>query len=566
MFNFIKKIVKSNTAQTAIEISVFGAILIFLIGSIVHQAVGYSFAQNQRLKVFRMALSLSLLHGRSDMTLHNNASVLIIEDRLSLDSAKYGAVERVPNIAQGSGTHTSNFFMPTDPGTFNNMGVMDIFVNGQHFPLTVQGMKRIQLVKAGANVKDGAEAIDISGSNLQLIDKNNSNSNYAPGEHVVKMAEKGVNMWLERCAYSGGDTNSTIPCAVFFTVVPNNPVIKKWCSSDCDLRSTANQFPADARFDLDRSGLDRTGVESTEFELFPDPDVAENLRPVFSWQWDIIVGMNGRTGVRNSSFFQGEGIVVSDTESVNAAVDIDGDMLEETIIHVQADGAGVITGMTYIDGGEGDISFTGDSEPGKPTPGLQDDMQMWSFVKERVEGVSEKGEGTYLLIEEGKLYSTDKQYHRSIQKKDKIDIIQRILQLSNNTGRFCRCEDGSTKTGCTIDENPVGSSASNNYYPNLTYTEEEWNNSSNKFSSVPIWGIPYGGYGGVDVSENPVKACCVDSKCCFTKENMTKTCMVIPDEEKYGPPYILIRSAIEDKKGRKWITPMDEDDYVDLTP
>ena len=49
----------SQKAQSIIELTVFGAILIFMIGVIIRQALSFSYIQNQSLKAMRKALSLS---------------------------------------------------------------------------------------------------------------------------------------------------------------------------------------------------------------------------------------------------------------------------------------------------------------------------------------------------------------------------------------------------------------------------------------------------------------------------------------------------------------------------
>jgi hypothetical protein len=46
-------------AQAAVELAVFGAILIFVLGTIVRSAVGNSFTQNQNFKAMRMAMLAS---------------------------------------------------------------------------------------------------------------------------------------------------------------------------------------------------------------------------------------------------------------------------------------------------------------------------------------------------------------------------------------------------------------------------------------------------------------------------------------------------------------------------
>ena len=47
--------------------------------------------------------------------------------------------------------------------------------------------------------------------------------------------------------------------------------------------------------------------------------------------------------------------------------------------------------------------------------------------------------GTYYRVEEGKLFNPrNDQYIRNVNLNDHVDIVQRTLQLNNDTGRFCK--------------------------------------------------------------------------------------------------------------------------------
>jgi hypothetical protein len=124
-----------NKAQAAVELAVFGAILIFLLGTIIRTAVGNSYEQDENFKAMRMAMLESWTGSQHSNTAHNTSQVLIIEDRLSPDSSKYGDLDRNPMITMGGGTFSYEMFYPVDDneeGT--NQPIMDIYINGQHFP------------------------------------------------------------------------------------------------------------------------------------------------------------------------------------------------------------------------------------------------------------------------------------------------------------------------------------------------------------------------------------------------------------------------------------------------
>lgn len=110
-------------AQAIAEVAVFGAIILFLIASIVHQTVSTSFVQEHSLKTFRKAMALSAQEGRG-------VSLLIIDDRLTPSVSKYGATERQPVIASSGGTFTQNLFMPMTCGNQKVVPVMNVIING----------------------------------------------------------------------------------------------------------------------------------------------------------------------------------------------------------------------------------------------------------------------------------------------------------------------------------------------------------------------------------------------------------------------------------------------------
>jgi len=137
---------QKSAGQAATELAVFGAILIFVIGTIMRTAVGNSYTQNQNFKAMRMAMLASWTESKSNpgaikaqATSHNSASILFVEDRLSPDSGKYGDLDRNPFTAQGSGSFSYNLLYPLSDGQDVNAGVpiMDVYINGLHFPFTM---------------------------------------------------------------------------------------------------------------------------------------------------------------------------------------------------------------------------------------------------------------------------------------------------------------------------------------------------------------------------------------------------------------------------------------------
>ena len=138
---------RSNQAQTASELAIFGAILIFVIGLIVRSAMSTSQVMNQQLKVMRMAMTVSYWSSMvAGNTSRNAASILVIEDRLSVDTAnKLGTRERIPLMIGAGAVFSNQLYQPIKYGVTSNLAIFDVFINGQHFPFSTSAFKDIIL-------------------------------------------------------------------------------------------------------------------------------------------------------------------------------------------------------------------------------------------------------------------------------------------------------------------------------------------------------------------------------------------------------------------------------------
>src|SRR3989338_50958 len=80
-----KKFFFFSNAQTATELAVFGAILIFAVGFLIRSAMNFNYGQQAPLQAMRLALRESFLSGQRRETSRNTASVLFIDDRKDVD-------------------------------------------------------------------------------------------------------------------------------------------------------------------------------------------------------------------------------------------------------------------------------------------------------------------------------------------------------------------------------------------------------------------------------------------------------------------------------------------------
>lgn len=490
-------------AQTAMELAIFGAILVFILGTIIRQTVGFGYQQNQSLRAMRMAMTMSYAcsnkmdfgapgpdtifdcfggSGSSGNASRNTASILLIEDRLTTSAGKYGAIDRVPYVLSGFGSHTKQFFQPIENGEVYNLPRFDMFVNGQHFEFLVAGFKEYSLNQA-----------TLTGAGVPLgMGWEPACAEVTPAPYPDTCSAICSPAFCCPACLCIQDPPIDVGCGYFHTRVPNFANSEVWCDGGIVPCEITENIPVEERFDLDFNGTQDVPVVG----MFPETKD-------FSWQWYKVFAFNEGYDQSTTKLnvypdaLVTAGVRVSSNKNIVA--DFDGDGKEERIVAILEQQAnGIFYKVRVIDNQAGDLDFTYDDRTkalgGGPQPGLTNDVQMWTITRD----------GTYLELDQGKLYEHEpsgagRVFIRSSQKKDQVDVIQRTVTLSNDTDRFCDA-------------------------------------ASNPVSGTPI-------------------EVCND---CFLQANVTRTCM----DETTDPPVIYIRSRIADLHGRKWVTDITDDKYI----
>jgi len=384
--------------QAATELAIFGAVLIFLMGGIVRSAVSASYQQNQQLKALRQALLTSYSGTQAGAVEHNSAAVLYIEDRLSPDLNKFGPQDRIPFVTQGSGTMSNMLMFPLDLVDLHagNIPVMDVLINGLHFTFTTAALS-------------GKAIGPPTGYSTAYTDPPaGPNGNYHYGG------------WNFKCIDAGG---TWYGCPIFYQLVANAAASGEAGGGGVGFSSNSNGtgssdfcaadpcpgiLSAAERFDLNRDD---------DFTNDPQPTATTGkpARADMAWQW------KGTNGLQSN-------INIDVTNGNYPSYDVDNDRQEETLYAVSSDGNGVVTGATVLDFQDGDIDLSHDNKQPGLRPGLQNDMAIYTRTND----------GTYLQIKEGKLYNPETgSFVRSASKMNQVEIVQRIFQLSHNTGNFC---------------------------------------------------------------------------------------------------------------------------------
>jgi hypothetical protein len=665
-----------RAGQAATELAVFGAILIFLLGTIVRNAVSNSYEQNQNFKAMRMAMLASWNDSKanpghsSQITAHNSAQILFIEDRQAPDFGKYELMDRTPFIASGSGTFTYNLMYPLSNAAdyTSSLPVLDMYINGQHFPFAMASYVPDWAITPDALQKEGFPSCPASGGEPSTTEPSNqqqcmqdqscrfqrewaggtvretqflgivpvSNSTITSGTcqalsqgeaqrecqdqanactiFVGELATTGVisvqngsnctsnipplgiinsslsasslassSQWnafqtafeKDFPSYTTSEITSILNMIkgdagrykLFYTLVPNpgqtssdgavsggstpaasfstrapvcssHPCANQELSTDVPLLDYNGNATSDGKSSTNLNGvmqfdLLRDANYPQVLSAFPPDKGIPNMRDYIAWQWAATAGTTAAM------------IGLDAANNQYPTYDIDGRLKEVTIFNIWQDSGGT-THVTYEDSEGGDIDGTWDTNSCGAKPGLQKESQIFTFTKNGTNATNHDG-GTYLMLKEGKWINTENGFVvRSANKKDTIDLIQRTIQLSNNTHRFCdinnqrlpyvgmvctnwKCSDG---TVCAAGSTCSDGTACQNGTSNCALAQ---------MSNPP------------NLIVNPVEACTGESSQtdnCFQENTVKETCY----DTNPAVNRIFVRSRLEDRRGTFWAT------------
>ena len=446
-------------AQSIIELSILGAALLGILGLLIRYSSTISEAQNIQLRAMREALKLSATEAASTLSTptsppnaptpgnktanRKSATVLWIEDKPTVEGGeKYGAASLTPAISFGTGTMTNLLQYPLRSGDPNSLPVMDIYVNGKHFSFTTANYD----YEGWFVTNDG----NPDPSTPPISWNFNCNPNQ-PNGSPIKQA---------RCLSTVPNPNGGQPWTfgsphpVFWTKVPRTD--KNFCYSTgqpsdhhCTYVSSAE---LDERFRLDPLNGDPAPI-STRAEL--------------QWQWFPILLNNVAI-----DFFD-----ENQDKKTYTSLDVDNDGHEEVILHLDQVGdfecglpwqqCGIsaryfwddgkpsndllfspnsdcchnawengdhpewrlgfkLVSVVTLDSENGDLNMgynTIDKLQGKPKPGF---VQGKAKIKTYATGD----------LDVSQTAQSSQSTKVSQQTKDTINVIEREIQLSNDTGRF----------------------------------------------------------------------------------------------------------------------------------
>jgi hypothetical protein len=370
-------------AQSVIELTVFGAVLIFLIGGIAMNYIGASFQQDSQLKAMRIALAKSYASSKSGSAARTGASYFLLEDRLSGEFGKYGSQDRQPITASGSGMFSAQVMRSLDWGEVDHLPLMDVQINGQTFVMTTAAFVKhvIALDKGIARVPWNQKNFNNPAKDFGCNDVEQALSTYKINDVAAldRMKREYDKEWF-----------------FFRSIVYNDPKF----------------------FDY---GADAQKL----FDMLRDGDYLNDIKPPHDngdpyWRWEKASLATVRQEIdegKDSGAFP--------------SYDIDGDLMEENVFALEECGCGtsgrtVIASVLDSNMGDMDNSRTFEELPLTKRPGLTSDMSINTWTRDK------DGNATSLDVLEGRSYSADRTTPVNISelKKHQYDIVERIYQLN----------------------------------------------------------------------------------------------------------------------------------------
>jgi hypothetical protein len=505
----------SRTAQSIIELSLLGAALLSILGILIKVTTMTSQSESIQLKAMREALKLSAQEALREQkpenkgTQRKSTQVLWIDDRSTIEGGeKYGSSSRTPTIAMGSGTFTNlleypmryySFFKGPLPRVDNQTPTLEMYINGKQFTFTLGAFKQYGggwRIFEGSSFDEYSKPLDnypaCDGWDQQICD-----NSYDPGGRPHCMAGNGPVLgtkdrwWAQELHYLPSSPTEP-PQVVFYKKIfstDKNFCVKQQEPTDhyCDHNFTTEELNERFRYKFNTRLPDGT---MSSIDLGPDGGIVlgDDKRREMTWQWFPVLatlyadkgwwgddGQGGMAGLQNVDVdFDGNEETVLHAELVGYVNEADG-MGEECHrwygvfagkfgdsrdyakgAHCEGFGCGDSKGcgswwkipwrlkwLWVYDSDEGDLNLNytaSDRAKGLPQPGL-------TSGKAKITTVA-AGD---LNISQAFSSDTGKATLVSLQKKDTINIIEREIQLSNNTGRFSTKDANGKYPGGDVD-------------------------------------------------------------------------------------------------------------------
>ena len=457
-----------------IELAVFGAVLFYIIGAMTINYIAGSFQQNAQLQSMRRAMLASYLASKEGSGKRSSGSFLIFEDRLTGEFGKFGAVDRQPIVASGSGMMTAQLMQVTDWGDPDSIPETEVIVNGESFVFRTSGYAAYvmalksgnvaQIIQIDASTPSSARQEHFAGAYCQydftVCDPENDECGAAgpcvsqyyvtTQDTIEEVIRPDVLTCLPENGRAGGYVISCNPPISSETTEQLQRLAREWTNSSINRYVAPKDGVPGHRLPPFFTAM---AANDPKFTPVPNESIAFNftrkptglvfpfgsgaLRPAWRWSWDKFwEPLSTDTDAQKKLNIKQK---IIDQEAPFFSYDVDADLVEESLYDVKDvtgsicnSGLCVAAYMVKVqESNAADIDPTkGAKDFADPNqrPGIRPEFRIYG----KTSGPDEGGALTYLDVKEGKLFSDGKQVAVSELRKNQYDVVERVYQLNVN--------------------------------------------------------------------------------------------------------------------------------------
>jgi len=477
-----------NTAQTMVELAVFGAVLFFVIGAMTINYIAAAAQQNAQFRSMRQALLMSYRASKDSEASRTSASFLVFEDRLTGEFGKYGTVDRQPMIAAGGGMMSAQSMQVSDWNDPESIPLADVTVNGEHFVfrtsvyasyIIAQKSDGVQIIQVSPDIPASSSVSTPTGQGMCAgstepctVDPETGFDSCGSGgpcemQYIVTTltGDQLIAQSVQDCLRNPASTTPgpyVISCTRVVAEDDEQGKVKLaeqlerlyWEWTNLHKRGKPEMPPFftgmvanDPEFknikgDFENTSIDKVAVAYNLTRKQP-PVIFPSGKPV-AWRWARGFAWEPLAGESEAERKENIKQKFIDEESPFLSYDIDGDLQEETlynVFNVTSVFCTVPSDCKYaykvnvqdpkladVDPAKGPKDFSNPDHK----PGIRSNLRIKGRTAcvETTPVTCAPGDVTSLEVKEGKLYSDGKQVAVSVLKKQQYDVIEREYQLN----------------------------------------------------------------------------------------------------------------------------------------
>lgn len=193
----MRSCLRNFKAQSLIELMVFGSIMIFLLASIISNAVWSVVENRQKVNILKKVLKTSYFGGYSGM----QAGVVHIEDRIAPGISRYGEVDRSAQLFSGAGVLSYWMFYTPDEDEKVKIKYTPYIINGKQYniPALTEETKTTDISLSNGFIGEDIETIIGSDGFVSSSEKEIKDRLEREGGKFCRKIFRGTSFFCDTC-------------------------------------------------------------------------------------------------------------------------------------------------------------------------------------------------------------------------------------------------------------------------------------------------------------------------------------------------------------------------------